>query len=47
MSKKSTIWKEMDMDRDGFITLEEFTTAVLAKDKFSKFLAVQVIDMFT
>ena len=40
-------WQEMDKDRDGFITSEEFTAAVLAKDKFSKFLAVQVIDMFT
>ena len=40
-------WNEMDKDRDGFVTSEEFTSAVLAKDKFSKFLAVQVIDMFT
>eukprot|EP00092_Neocalanus_flemingeri_P022485 GFUD01024385.1.p1 GENE.GFUD01024385.1~~GFUD01024385.1.p1 ORF type:complete len:192 (+),score=52.16 GFUD01024385.1:60-635(+) len=40
-------WLEMDKDRDGFITCEEFTAAVLAKDKFSKFLTVHVIDMFS
>eukprot|EP00092_Neocalanus_flemingeri_P083755 GFUD01105134.1.p1 GENE.GFUD01105134.1~~GFUD01105134.1.p1 ORF type:complete len:184 (+),score=68.05 GFUD01105134.1:69-620(+) len=38
---------EMDKDKDGSITSEEFCAAVLAQDKFSKFLAVQVIDMFT
>ena len=40
-------WHEMDKNRDGFITAEEFTRAVLAKDKFSKFLTVQLIDQFT
>ena len=39
-------WHEMDKDRNGFITSEEFTRAVQAKDKFSKFLTVQLIDMF-
>eukprot|EP00092_Neocalanus_flemingeri_P004373 GFUD01004703.1.p1 GENE.GFUD01004703.1~~GFUD01004703.1.p1 ORF type:complete len:192 (-),score=70.91 GFUD01004703.1:410-985(-) len=38
---------EMDKDKDGSITSKEFCAAVLAQDKFSKFLAVQVIDMFT
>jgi len=37
---------EMDKDEDGSITKEEFCAAVLAQDKFSKFLANQVIDMF-
>ena len=38
-------WLEMDKDRDGYITSKEFADAVMAQDKFSKFLAVQVIDM--
>ena len=40
-------WLEMDKDRDGYITSKEFEDAIMAQDKFSKFLAVQVIDMFT
>merc|ERR1711997_1195845 len=40
-------WREMDKDRNGFITCEEFTAAVLAKDKFSKFLATNLLDMFS
>ena len=40
-------FREMDRNRDGWVTCEEFCTAVLAQEKFSKFLAVHVIDMFT
>ena len=43
----TSAFKEMDKDNDGCITSKEFCTAILAQDKFSKFLAVQVIDMFT
>ena len=42
-----TAFKEMDKDNDGSITRQEFCSAILSQDKFSKFLAVQVIDMFT
>ena len=40
-------FKEMDKDKDGWITSKEFCAAILSQDKFSKFLAVQVIDMIT
>ena len=40
-------FREMDRNKDGWVTCEEFCTAVLAQEKFSKFLAVHVIDMFT
>ena len=43
----NSCFKEMDKDNDGSITSKEFCAAILAQDKFSKFLAVQVIDMFT
>merc|ERR1711973_990935 len=37
---------EMDKDEDGKITTEEFITACLAEEKFSKILAVKVMNMF-
>ena len=43
----NSAFKEMDKDNDGSITRQEFCSAILSQDKFSKFLAVQVIDMFT
>ena len=43
----NSAFKEMDKDNDGNITSQEFCSAILSQDKFSKFLAVQVIDMFT
>merc|ERR1711892_20853 len=42
----NSTFKEMDKDMDGSITCKEFCDAVLAQDKLSKFVAVQVIDMF-
>ena len=42
-----TCWEEMDTDRDGSITSQEFITSVLRHDKFSKLLAMQVIQLFT
>ena len=40
-------FEEMDKDHDGSITSKEFVDAILTQDKCSKFLAVQVLDMFT
>merc|ERR1711910_138447 len=37
---------EMDKDEDGKITTEEFVTAVLSHEEFSKMLAIKVIDIF-
>merc|ERR1711874_885944 len=39
-------WLEMDRDRDGSVTRDEFISSVNHK-KFSKLLAMQVIDLFT
>ena len=40
-------WREMDSDRDNCITMDEFITSVLRHDKFSKLLAIRVLDFFT
>merc|ERR1711997_94016 len=40
-------WLEMDRDRDGSVTRDEFISSVLNHKKFSKLLAMQVIDLFT
>jgi len=37
---------EMDKDEDGKITTEEFVTACLAEEKFSKQLALKLVDLF-
>ena len=37
---------EMDKNEDGKVTLEEFRTACLAKEDFSRMLAIKVIDIF-
>merc|ERR1711936_201518 len=37
---------EMDKNEDGKVTLEEFRTACLGREEFSKMLAVKVIDIF-
>jgi len=37
---------EMDADQDGKVTAEEFTTACLGQEEFSKMLALKVIDIF-
>merc|ERR1739848_125387 len=37
---------EMDKNEDGKVSLEEFKTACLAREEFSKMLAVKVIDIF-
>ena len=42
----SKVFNEMDKDNNGKITSEEFRAAILAQEKFSKFLALKVIDIF-
>ena len=37
---------EMDKDEDGKVSLEEFQSACLGREEFSKMLAVKVIDIF-
>ena len=37
---------EMDKNHDGKVSLEEFKTACLGLEEFSKMLAVKVIDIF-
>ena len=37
---------EMDKDADGKVSLEEFKSACLGREEFSKMLAVKVIDIF-
>ena len=37
---------EMDKNEDGKVTLEEFKTACLGREEFSKLLAIKVIDIF-
>merc|ERR1712215_506199 len=37
---------EMDKDEDGKVSLEEFTTACLSQEEFSKMLAIKIIDIF-
>jgi len=39
-------FSEMDADRDGRITLEEFNAAILSQEELSKMLATKVIDLF-
>jgi len=42
----SSAFKEMDKNEDGKISPEEFITACLAHDRFSKMLALKIIDIF-
>jgi len=37
---------EMDKNEDGKVSLEEFKTACLGREEFSKMLAIKVIDIF-
>ena len=37
---------EMDKDEDGKVSLDEFITACLSQEEFSKMLAIKVIDIF-
>merc|ERR1712215_667864 len=37
---------EMDKDEDGKVTTEEFITACLDQDEFSKMLTIKVLDIF-
>ena len=37
---------EMDSDENGKVTLEEFISACLGQEEFSKMLALKVIDIF-
>merc|ERR1712142_252651 len=39
-------FKEMDKDDDGKISMEEFVNACLGQEKFSKMLALKIIDIF-
>jgi len=42
----SSTFAEMDEDQNGKVTLEEFTTAILAREQFSKMLTLKIIDIF-
>ncbi|XP_023348583.1 uncharacterized protein LOC111717318, partial [Eurytemora carolleeae] len=37
---------EMDQDEDGKISKDEFVNACLGQEKFSKMLALKVVDIF-
>jgi len=37
---------EMDKDEDGKVSLEEFTTACMGQEEFTRMLAIKVIDIF-
>lgn len=41
-----TAFSEMDANHDGKITQEEFVTACMAQEKFSRMLALGIIDVF-
>jgi len=43
----TSAFAEMDKDADGKITKEEFISACLGQDQFSKMLALKVVEMFT
>lgn len=43
---KSSVFTEMDSDRDGLVTKEEFITACLAEQDFSKLLSSAALDIF-
>jgi len=42
----ASTFKEMDKDGDGQVTASEFTAAILGHDKFSRLLAVTLMQMF-
>merc|ERR1712172_228218 len=42
----SSTFAEMDEDQNGKVTHEEFTTAILAREEFSKMLTLKIIDIF-
>merc|ERR1711874_716772 len=39
-------FKEMDKNANGKITADEFVTACMAQDSFSKLLAIKIMDIF-
>ena len=39
-------FEEMDKDRDGHVTRDEFVEAVLAREKFSTYLALKILNIF-
>jgi len=41
-----SVFKEMDTDGDGRITMDEFIVACLAQEELSKMLAIKVMDIF-
>jgi len=43
----TSAFAEMDKDADGKITKEEFISACLGQEQFSKMLALKVVEMFT
>merc|ERR1712168_1514563 len=43
----TSAFAEMDKDADGKITKEEFISACLGQEQFSKMLALKVAEMFT
>ena len=43
----ATAFAETDTNKDGVITLEEFTKACLAKEEFTLLLTMKIVDIFT
>jgi len=41
-----TAFKEMDEDRDGKVTIDEFVGACMKQEKFTSLLALRIIDVF-
>jgi len=41
-----TAFSEMDQDKDGLVTCEEFTRAVLGQEQFSKMLTMKIMGIF-
>ena len=42
----ATTFAEMDKDEDGKITTDEFITACMTQEEFSKMLTLKVINIF-
>ena len=40
-------FEEMDANKDGLVTRDEFVEAVLDHKKFSQYLALKIFDMFS
>ena len=41
-----TAFAEMDKDKDGEVSKEEFVTACMGQEEISKMLALKIVDIF-